>query len=85
MYADDTDTWTVKHYNKLGYSVNAFVRRGQICAAVNDKCRMQNCDDEGNVWTTEHKSIENKSCIDVHCVINNMSCIDLHCVINNKS
>ena len=34
MYADDTDTWTVKRYNKLGNKVKAFVKRGQICAVA---------------------------------------------------
>ena len=34
MYADATDTWTVKQYNKLSRYVNAFVMNGQICAAV---------------------------------------------------
>ena len=34
MYADDTDTWTVKFHNTLGGTVNAFVRNGQIYAAV---------------------------------------------------
>ena len=34
MYADDTDTWTVKHYNELGRAVNAFVRSGQIYAVA---------------------------------------------------
>ena len=60
MYADDTDTWTVKRYNKLGYTVNAFVRRGQICAVVqndDDTYRMLSYDDVDNVWKTEHEEI----------------------------
>ena len=61
MYADDTDTWTVKHYSRLGDSVKAFVRRGQICAAVRDghTYSMMSYDDVDNVWKTEHERIDN--------------------------
>ena len=61
MYADDTDTWTVKQYDKLGDAVNAFVKRGQICAAVqNDGTySMMSYDDVDNVWKTEHERIDN--------------------------
>ena len=61
MYADDTDTWTVKQYHKLGDRVNAFVRGGQICAAVeNDGTySMMSYDDVDNVWKTEHEKIDN--------------------------
>ena len=61
MYADDTDTWTVKRYNKLGDRINAFVRRGQICAAVqndDDTYSMMTYDDVDNVWKTEHEKID---------------------------
>ena len=61
MYADDTDTWTVKRYSKLGDRVKAFVMRGQICAAVlnGDTYSMMSYDDVDNVWKTEHKRIDN--------------------------
>ena len=61
MYADDTDTWTVKQYNKLGDRVKAFVRGGQICAAVQngDIYSMMSYDDVDNVWKTEHERIDN--------------------------
>ena len=61
MYADDTDTWTVKHYNKLGSAVKPFVRGGQIYAAVQngDKYSMLSYDDVDNVWKTEHEKIDN--------------------------
>ena len=61
MYADDTDTWTVKHYSRLGDSVKAFVRKGQICAAVRDghTYSMMSYDDVDNVWKTEHERINN--------------------------
>ena len=61
MYADDTDTWTVQQYNKLGDAVNAFVRRGQICAAVWNEgtYSMMSYDDVDNVWKTEHERIDN--------------------------
>ena len=61
MYADDTDTWTVKQYNKLGRFVNAFVRRRQICAVVQNggTYSMMSYDDVDNVWKTEHERIDN--------------------------
>ena len=61
MYADDTDTWTVKQYDKLGDRINAFVRNGQICAVVQngDTYRMMSYDDVDNVWKTEYEMIDN--------------------------
>ena len=61
IYADDTDTWTVKHYNDLGEAVNVFVRGGQIYAAVEegDSHSMMSYDDVDNVWQTEHQRIAN--------------------------
>ena len=61
MYADDTDTWTVKQYNTLGDTVNVFVRRGQIYAAVlnGGTYSMMSYDDVDNVWKTEHERIDN--------------------------
>ena len=61
MYDDDTDTWTVKQYNNLGSAVKAFVKRGQICAAVQngDTYSMMSYDDVDNVWKTEHERIDN--------------------------
>ena len=61
MYADDTDTWTVKRYEKLGDRVNAFVKRGQIYAAVrkDGTYSMMSYDDVENVWKTEHEKIDN--------------------------
>ena len=61
MYADDNDTWTVKQCNRIGGAVNAFVRRGQICAAVwnGDIYSMMRYDDVDNVWKTEHEKINN--------------------------
>ena len=61
MYADDTDTWTVKQYDKLGYEVNVFVKSGQIWAAVLQPYNvysMMSYDDVDNVWKTEHERIE---------------------------
>ena len=62
IYAHDTDTWTVKQYNKLGDAVNAFVRRRQICAVVrNDDNTFSiiSYDDVDDVWKTEHEKIDN--------------------------
>ena len=61
MYADDTDAWTVRPYNKLCGPVNAFVRSGQICAAMwndGDTYSMMSYDDVNNVWRTEHERID---------------------------
>ena len=59
MYADDTDTWTVKQYNRIGDRINAFVRREQICAVVRNypTFSMMSYDDVDNVWKTEHEEI----------------------------
>ena len=61
MYADDTDTWTVKQYKRLGAKVKAFVSVRQIYAVVRngDTFRMMSYDDVDNVWKTEHKRIDN--------------------------
>ena len=61
IYADDTDTWTVKLCNKLGATVNAFVRREQIYAAVRNggTYSMLSYDDVDNLWKTEHEKIDN--------------------------
>ena len=69
MYADDTNTWTVKHYNKLGDKVNTFVKRGQICAAVEEDGAhsIMSYDDVDNVWTTEHKNIDNALGTELFC------------------
>ena len=63
MYADDIDIWAVKQYDKLGNKVNAFVRSGQICAAMlNGRIySMLSYDDVDNVWETEHEWIDNVS------------------------
>ena len=60
VYAEDTDTWTVKQYNRLGDRINAFVRRRQICAAVQNggSFSMMSYDDVDNVWKTEHEEID---------------------------
>ena len=60
MHADDTDTWTVKRYNKLGDAINAFVRSRQICAAVqnDDTFSLMTYDGVDNVWKTEHEKID---------------------------
>ena len=61
MYVDDTDTWTVKRYNKLGDTVKPFVRKGQIFAAVRNggTYSMMSYDDVDNVWKTEREKIDN--------------------------
>ena len=60
IYADDTDTWTVKQYNRLGSQVNAFGRRGEISAAVctHSSYNMMSYDDVDNVWKTEHEKMD---------------------------
>ena len=61
IYADDTDTWTVKQYNNVGDAIKPHVRRGQICAAVwnNGTYRMMCYNDVDNVWKTENKKVVN--------------------------
>ena len=61
MYADDTDTWTVKLYNKLGDKVKAFNKRGQIYTSVQSghTYSMMSYDDVDNVWKTEHERTDN--------------------------
>ena len=61
VYADDTDTWIVKSYNKLGNAINPIVRRGQICAVVSNDDKTFSTvsyDDVDNVWKTEHEKID---------------------------
>ena len=64
LYDDDTDTWTVQQYDDLGMNVNAFIKRGQIWAAVenNRTYHIMSYDDENNVWKTEKKNINNAWC-----------------------
>ena len=63
MYDDDTDTWTVKSYKKLGDAINAFTKKGQIWAAVKmlhaATFRIMSYDDELNEWTTEVEKVPN--------------------------
>ena len=69
IYADDTDTWTVKQYNKPGDAVNAYIWRGQICAAVRNSgtYSMMSYDDVDNVWKTEREKIDNAWCTRFFC------------------
>ena len=66
IYEEDTDTWTVKQYSKLGGDVKTFVRHGQIWAVVLNFGtyinRMMSYDDLDNVWKTEHERIDNALC-----------------------
>ena len=64
IYADDTDTWTVKQYNRIFDEVNVFNRRGQIFAVVwkgvpYSYYNMMSYNDVDNVWKTEHERIDN--------------------------
>ena len=69
IHADDTDTWTVKQYDKLGDGINAFVRSGQICAVVqnDDTFSMMSYDYVDNVWKTELEKIDNALCTSSFC------------------
>ena len=69
IYADDSDTWTVKQYEKLGSYVKPFVRGGQIYAAVRNDLiySMMSYDDVDNVWKTEHGRIDNASYTGLFC------------------
>ena len=61
IYADDTDTWTVKQYDRLGDAMNAFVRGRQIYAVVRNGAiySMMSYNDVDNVWNIEHRWINN--------------------------
>ena len=63
IYADDTDTWTVKEYSTplIDDRVKAFVKRGQIWAAVGSQGAdsIVRYDDVANVWKTELEKIDN--------------------------
>ena len=67
MYSDDTDTWAVKGHRALSQSstVNAFVRRGQIWAAVQNDVGVKRTyllmsyGDVDNVWKVEYRGIDN--------------------------
>ena len=61
MYNDDTDTWTVQQYNKLGYGVKAFIKKGKIWAVVKNYVShsLMSYDDVDNVWNTELERIDN--------------------------
>ena len=63
VYADDTDTWTVQQYNELGSAVNAFIKGGQIWAAVdkynNGTYSIMSYDHVKNEWKTEKEKIKN--------------------------
>ena len=61
IYAYDTDTWTVKHYKKLGYEINAFVKNGKIWAVVWNRIilSIMSYDNVNNVWKTNHQMINN--------------------------
>ena len=69
MYAEDADAWTVKRYSKLGDTVNAFVRKGQIYAVVQngDTYSMMSYDNVDNVWKTEHEKIGNAWSTELFC------------------
>ena len=69
MYADDTDIWTVKRYNKLGDAVNAFVRGGQICAVVQNGgiYSVMSYDVVKNVWKTEHEMVDSAWSTELFC------------------
>ena len=61
MYDDDTDAWTVIQYNKLGYGVKAFIKKGKIWAVVKNYVThsLMSYDDVDNVWNTELERIDN--------------------------
>ena len=68
-YDVDNDMWYTELYTKLGDKLNAFVYRGQICAAVqNDgKCSIMSYDDRFNVWKTEYERIDQVWCTKLFC------------------
>ena len=69
IYADDTDTWTVKQYNKLGDAINAFIKSRQICASVQngDTFSLMTYEDVDNVWKTEYEKMDDPCNTSVFC------------------
>ena len=57
VYDNDTDNWTVQLYNKLGGSINAFIKRGRIWAAVKSSGahNIMSYDHVRNMWKIEGK------------------------------
>ena len=49
IYADDTDTWTVKQYHKIGDAVNVFVAGGHILAATQNSGKSNSIFDEDHI------------------------------------
>ena len=69
MYAEDTDTWTVQQYKRLGNYVNAFIKCGQIWIVVqyNGEFKMGSFNLEGNFKQVEHESIDNAWSLKLFC------------------
>ena len=71
-YSDNTDSWSVKCFNKLGGRVKVFVKRGQICAVVDEIDTIiirsvMRYDDVKNKWKTE-KTVYNWLQIKKECI-----------------
>ena len=64
MYVNETDTWAVKTFTRIGgngTTINAFIRKGQIWAALqkpDGTHSMMSYDDVDNVWKTEREGID---------------------------
>ena len=58
-YDADADTWSSKSFDKLGKAINAFIRKGQIWAVVDnsDLHSILSYDDVNNVWETESEGM----------------------------
>ena len=54
-YEQESDTWSVKEYEKLGWVPTALIMDGEICTCIYEygECSMMSYDEENNVWNVK--------------------------------
>ena len=60
-YEQESDTWSVKEYEKLGWVPTALIMDGEICTCIYEygECSMMSYDEENNVWNVKIDVIPN--------------------------
>ena len=58
-YEQESDTWSVKEYEKLGWVPTALIMDGEICTCIYEygECSMMSYDEENNVWKVKIDNI----------------------------
>ena len=58
-YEQESDTWSVKEYEDLGWEPTASVVDGELCTCIdrNEKCFLMSYDEEDNVWNVKIDNI----------------------------